>query len=139
LPWHARHVAADDAFAVSENVLTLHRLHALAPIDGLYLPAPHAKQGVAAPPPGPVYPGAHLHAVTSVLPFTDVVNGGHALQYADADTSMYVSTGQDTHGAVPFVALYLPSAHAAHGPPSAPSYPALHEQFVTSVAARSGS
>jgi hypothetical protein len=86
-----------------------------------------------------VYPGTHRHAVTSTLPFTDVVNGGHALQNADAGTSMYVSTGHTTQGAVPLVSLYFPSAHATHGPPSAPSYPALHEQFVTSVAARSGS
>jgi hypothetical protein len=46
LPWHSRHVATDVAFATSENVLTLHRLHALAPIDGLYRPLPHAKQAV---------------------------------------------------------------------------------------------
>jgi len=92
-----------------------------------------------APPPSPVYPGTQLHAVTNTLPFTDVVNSGHALQYADARTSMYVSTGHTTQLALPFVALYFPSAHAVHGPPSAPSYPALHVQFVTSVAARSGS
>jgi hypothetical protein len=86
-----------------------------------------------------VYPGTQLQAVTNTLPFTDVVNSGHALQYADARTSMYVSTGHTTQLALPFVALYFPSAHAVHGPPSAPSYPALHVQFVTSVAARSGS
>jgi hypothetical protein len=86
-----------------------------------------------------VYPGTQLQAVTNTLPFTDVVNSGHALQYADARTSMYVSTGHTTQLALPFVFLYFPSAHAVHGPPSAPSYPALHVQFVTSVAARSGS
>jgi hypothetical protein len=54
LPWHARHVATDVAFAASENVLTLHWLHALAPIDGLYRPLPHAKQGVAGIPESPL-------------------------------------------------------------------------------------
>ena len=67
------------------------------------------------------------------------MNSGHALQNAEAFTLIYVSTGQDTQGAVPFVSLYLLSAHARQGPPSAPSYPVLHEQFVTSVAARKGS
>jgi hypothetical protein len=68
-----------------------------------------------------------------------VVNLGHALQNAEACTSMYVSTGHATHGAVPFVSLYLPSAQAVQGPPSAPSNPTLQVQFVTSVAASSGS
>jgi len=68
-----------------------------------------------------------------------VVNSRHALQYADACTSMYVSTGHGKHGVVSLLFLYLPSAHPVHGPPAAPSNPVLHVQFVTAVAPTSGS
>ena len=41
---------------------------------------------------------------------------------------MYVSVGQLLHVASPLLVLYLPTAHAEHGPPSAPVYPALQAQ-----------
>jgi hypothetical protein len=80
-----------------------------------------------------------MHEALLVEPTGLVVNSGHSLQYAEDCTSMYVSTGHCTHGVVSLLFLYLPSAHPVHGPPAAPSNPVLHVQFVTSVAAISGS
>ena len=98
--------------------------------DGTYL---------SGDPPGPVYPSLQTHAAILVELLGLVVNSGHALQYAEDCTSMYVSTGHCTHGGVSLLFLYLPSAHPVHGHPSAPSNPVLHVQFVTTVAAISGS
>jgi hypothetical protein len=86
-----------------------------------------------------VYPNVHSQSHIEGLPVVDTVNRGHAEHAARAVVSLYVCTAQSPQLVLPFVALYLPSAHATHGPPSAPSYPVLHVQFVTSVAARSGS
>jgi len=86
-----------------------------------------------------VYPSLQMHAYMLVEPTGLVVNWGQALQNAEACTSMYVSTGQGTQATLPFVALYFPVTQAVHGPPSAPSYPVLQVQFVTAVAATSGS
>ena len=80
-----------------------------------------------------------MHAAMLVDLIGLVVNSGHALQYADACTSMYVSAGQATHDTLSLLSLYVPSAHAVHGPPGGPSNPTLHVQFVTAAAAMSGS
>jgi hypothetical protein len=37
------------------------------------------------------------------------------------------------HSPEPEAFLYVPTAHAAHGPPSGPVYPALHAQSVAAV------
>jgi hypothetical protein len=40
--------------------------------------------------------------------------------------------GQLVHAALPCAPLYVPAAHAVHGPPSSPVYPGAHLQSVLS-------
>ena len=53
--------------------------------------------------------------------------------YAEAGITQYLFfpyISQLPHGALPACALKSPAAHASHGPPSGPLYPASHAQLV---------
>ena len=43
----------------------------------------------------------------------------------------YEASGHSVHSSLPFEALYLPSTHAKHPPPSGPVYPTSHLQSPT--------
>ncbi len=85
---------------LAEYVFGEHTSHACAPEAFLNLPASHATQG---PPFGPVYPALQMQLVRVVLP-----------------TDEFEFAGQLVHAALPFVGLYVPTAHMAHWPLEAP-------------------
>ena len=55
---------------------------------------------------------------------------GHSVQ-TEAALGAYVFAGHTLHAALPEKLLAEPAAHATHGPPFGPLYPALHEQSLT--------
>ena len=61
----------------------------------------------------PSYPGAQVHADSDTLPKSDTAFSWHGM-----------------HVPAPVHSLYVPASHAMHAVPSAPMYPATHEQSV---------
>jgi len=84
-------------------------LHAAEPFAVLYCPSGHAAQD---PPSTPVYPASQRHALASVC----------------AVSAWPECSPQALHAAEPVASLKRDPAHAAHGPPSGPVWPALHQQ-----------
>ena len=110
-----------------------HSVQAVDPFTSLYVPAMHAAQ-VA--PSGPVYPLLHVQLVSTLLPAPEYVCAGHALH---VDSEMlpvaveYFPCEHRVHAAEPFTSLYVPATHASHSTPSAPVYPLLHVQLVSTL------
>ncbi len=90
-------------------------VHATDPLNSLYFPATHATH---VPLSSPVNPGLQTQAVISVF----------------AVNACPEFVAQSVHGAVPVAALYFEAAHAKHGPPSGPVYPAMQTQTVDALA-----
>ena len=55
------------------------------------------------------------------------------MQMALASLTENVPPAHASHAPDPFTALYVPSSHATHGPPSIPVYPASHLQSVALI------
>jgi hypothetical protein len=89
-------------------------VHATDPATALYFPATHATH---APPFGPVNPRLQTQASTAVCS----VNA--CPEFA----------AQSAHSALPAAALYFEAAHAKHGPPSGPEYPAMQTQILDAL------
>ena len=105
-------------------------MHATLPLALLYVPA---SQGEQSPPFGPVYPALQAHAVTAELVLGEFVFTGHTKQ-ADATVAPtipeYFPVEQPVHDPLPLKSLYVPTPHAAHGPPLGPVYPTLQVHAV---------
>lgn len=99
----ALHLQSVEAVAPAANaeLLTLHPKHAADPVAVLYCVLRHGLQG---PPSDPVYPALHLQAVVVVLPVPAVVE----------------FPVHSKHAKDPIEALYCPTEHGLHGPPSDP-------------------
>jgi len=59
--------------------------------------------------------------------------GPHAAADTAAVLALYKLSPQSVQGVEPETSLYDPAAHAEHGPPFAPVYPALQMQAVAIV------
>lgn len=68
-----------------------------------------------------------------MLPAGEFEKDAHSLHPSDAAAAEYFPVAQDAHAAEPVAFLKLPMAHAVHGPPSAPVYPALQTQSLRAV------
>jgi hypothetical protein len=69
--------------------------------------------------------------VKAALPAGELEFDGQAVhvELAEDPTAVeYVPAAQSEQVAVPVNALYFPSSHGVHGPPSGPQYPALQVQ-----------
>ncbi len=134
------HVALDVAPTAPENVRAGHAMQAPDPAPALYVPAGQGVQDT----PAPVNPATHSHVL---LPGAACVRFGHPLQLC-APGPANVFAGHSAHAVDPFtptklpeshelhasalvVFLYLPTAHAPHGPFSGPVYPRLHKQRLS--------
>ena len=99
----------------SELVCAGHAVQMPVPVVALYVPAPHAEH--ATPSVSAVYPATHEQSPAAVLPASELVCAGHAVQMP-----------------APAVALYVPAPHAEHATPSVSAvYPATHEQSPAAV------
>jgi len=129
---HAEHCAA----AARENVLPPHALHAPSPSLSLYVPGAHPAHF----PSVPVYPIPHTKKQNvlfspEIVPF---VHGRHCpcavvVKLALQKHELLLGTDvlvllQLSHAAAPGAFLYVPTAHAAHGPPPGPLVPGGHMQ-----------
>jgi hypothetical protein len=110
---------------------------------------------VQVPPAVPVHPALQVQFVRAALPAGELEFDGQAMhvEFAEAPTAVeyvpasqpmhaahtpvaavavlgYVPAPQTEHAADPVDALYFPTTHAMHVPPSGPVHPALHVQFV---------
>ena len=56
-----------------------HPMHCDAPVNTLYVPAPH---GAHVPPSGPEYPALHLQASNAELPVSESAFAGHSTHVA---------------------------------------------------------
>ena len=87
-------------------------------------------------PSAPVYPLLHVQLVSMLLPAPEYVCAGHAL-HVDSELMPvaveYFPCEHKSHSAVPFTVLYVPATHASHSTPSAPVYPLLHVQLVSTL------
>jgi hypothetical protein len=102
-------------------------VHAKLPMTVLYFPAAHT---LHAPPSDPVKPILQSQLLDLT---TDCELLGQLLQVATAVAPVaaeYVLALQSVQPALPEFALYLPTPHAAHAPPSGPEKPATHTQSV---------
>jgi len=102
---HSRHC---DLFSAEYEPET-QPVHARDPVVALCSPGAHLVQLTFAP----VHPVSHKQSVIVVLP-----------------TGETVFAGQPTQPECPVPVLYVPAAHATHGPPFSPFHPALHIQNV---------
>ena len=117
-------------------------LHVASPGAILCFPATHFIHG---PPSGPVKPAMHVQSVVLLLPVGDValetqfkhlvwstdeyVLSEHCVHVTD-DGAEIVPGLHSKQFDDPFTALYFPSAHISHGPPSSPVNPATHAQSI---------
>jgi hypothetical protein len=106
------HVAAELAATAVEYVCTPQLVHAAGPGSTLYVPAVQPEH-ITKPPPA-VYPGVHMHAVSTVFPRANVI----------------VFATQSVQACGPIAVLYVFAAHNSHAPPFGPVYPATHSQSV---------
>ena len=143
LPWfcfavaengHVEHCAA----AARENVLPLQAMHVPSPSVSLYVPDAHPTQF----PSVPVYPLPHTKK-QNVLFSPEIMPSMHgrhcpspvvvklALQKHELlpGTDVLVLL-HASHAAAPVAFLYVPTAHALHGPPPGPLVPGGHMQFA---------
>jgi hypothetical protein len=83
----------------------------------LNVPAPQSMQVLvkAAPTVAEYFPAAQFKQVLAVVA---------------PCVSEYVPAPQSAHVPVPTALLYFPAAHAVHGPPFDPVWPAIHSQLV---------
>lgn len=96
----------------------------------MYVPAVHAEH---VPPSGPEYPLLHTHASGDVLAFAEaacVEQFWQTLEVLPPTVSEYWSGLHALHAALPFVALYVPAAHAVQCSPLSPVNPGLHSHCV---------
>jgi len=124
------HVESDVAPVALENVFAEQVRHADVPVITLYFPGTHSAHG---PPFGPLAPVLHVHAVSTELLATELELSGqlrHLSELLAPSVPEYVPTKQFVQAAVPFVILYLPTAHNVHTPPSGPVAPALQTHAV---------
>lgn len=63
-----------------------------------------------------------------MLPAAETPPAAHAGQVLAPAVAENVPAAQSVHAKLPLLVLYWPAAHAEHGPPSAPVYPALQAQ-----------
>ena len=127
------HVEIDVAPVTLENVFAEQFRHADVPVTVLYLPGTHSAHG---PPFGPLAPVLHVQAVNAELLVTELELSGqlrHLSELLAPSVPEYVPTKQFVQAAVPFVILYLPTAHNVHTPPSGPVAPALQTHAVITV------
>jgi hypothetical protein len=64
----------------------------------------------------------------TVIPPAEDKKTAHDAHAVEAAASLYVCSGQSSHGALPLAALNFPGAQAAHGPPSDPLKPGSQRQ-----------
>jgi len=98
----------------------------------LYVPA---TQSSHAEPSDPVDPALHLQSVCRSLAAGAsefAKHAWHTEKIVAATTVEYFPVSQLVHGVEPVEFLYLPATHCTHGPPFAPSNPALQVQSVIS-------
>ncbi len=94
------------ACPLAESLPNGHAVHAPLPFTALNVPAAHAVHGTS--PAGPVYPGTHAHALTELLPTTDCVRFGQAVQLGAPPALAKVLAGHGAHPVEPFAAAKLP-------------------------------
>jgi len=127
------HVESDVAPVTLENVFAEQFRHTDVPVITLYFPGTHSAHG---PPFGPLAPALQMHAVSTELLATELELSGqlrHLSELLAPSVPEYVPTKQFVQAAVPFVILYLPTAHNVHTPPSGPVAPALQTHAVITV------
>jgi hypothetical protein len=117
---HFVHVALDAAPTAPENVPCPQSLHPALPTILLNFPATQLAQ---LPPSGPVDPALHLHVEA---PEMDSEAAGQFAHVVDAAFAVNFPDAQESHNAVPGVALNEPAAHSAQGPSSGPVLPGGH-------------
>ena len=127
---HTTHVDSAAPPSALEYLPAPQSAQAPSPAQSLYLPATHPTHS---PPFGPVKPAVHIQPKAAALPAGASEFVGHAAHVLSAvcpTAAEYFPAPQSVHGASPVPALYLPAPHSTHVPPSGPSKPALHAQFV---------
>jgi hypothetical protein len=128
---HALHVDSKCSPVSVEYFPCGQRVHAEEPFTSLYVPATHASHST---PSAPVYPLLHVQLVSTLLPAPEYVCAGHALHAEVLPVAVeYFPCEHKSHSAVPFTVLYVPATHASHSNPSAPVYPLLHVQLVSTL------
>jgi hypothetical protein len=128
----AEHCAA----AARENVLLPHALHVASPFVSLYVPGAHPTHF----PSVPVYPIPHTKK-QNVLFSPEIMPSMHGRHCPSAVVVKLalqkheLLPGTDvvvllhaSHAASPVAFLYVPAAHALHGPPPGPLVPGGHMQ-----------
>jgi hypothetical protein len=82
-------------------------------------------------------PARHWQAAEDVLAGRERALEGHAQHTAavfaaTSELNWFAGHTYETYAEPPDAALNVPAAHATHGPPSGPEYPALHVQSAAS-------
>ena len=97
-----------------------HPMHCDAPVNTLYVPAPH---GAHVPPSGPEYPALHLQAANAALCSFELALSGH-VRHVETDVAPtveeYVPAEQLLQTPAPVEFLYFPATHAVHVCPLEP-------------------
>ena len=67
-------------------------------------------------------PAGHVAHTVAPVAFENV-SAAHVSQAGAASSCSYFPSSQRVHASEPSVLLYVPPAHATHGPPCGPVYP----------------